>query len=227
MIRGNVELMRERHRATLDPRDGEAIEDVLGEVERLRGLTDDFLDLSTDRPLSQRVVDVAEVVEEAARATEASFPGVQVGRQVAPSAWVLGDAGRLSQVFRNLLTNAAQAAPSGPVAVVCGQAGNEISVRVENGGAPIPADVRERLFDPFVTTKAQGTGLGLLISRKWVERHGGKARAVGRLGADGVRGAIARNPGVAEGRWREFWWSTTSRSSAGWWRRRSSSTATG
>ncbi len=66
----------------LSERDKESLEDVLGEVERLRRLTEDLLDLSADRPLATQRVALPEVLEEAARATEAAFPGVTVRRRM-------------------------------------------------------------------------------------------------------------------------------------------------
>jgi signal transduction histidine kinase len=51
-----------------------------------------------------------------------------------------------------------------------------VRIQVRNTGAGIPADLRERIFQPFFTTKARGTGLGLAIARQIVEAHGGTIR---------------------------------------------------
>jgi signal transduction histidine kinase len=173
VIRGTVELMRERSGRGLSPRDSEALEDVLGEVERLRRLTEDLLDLSADRPLALHPVVLAEVLEEAARATEAAFPAVQVRRAFSSLPPVVGDAGRLRQVFANLLQNAAQAQGQGEVRLVAEARGPSLHVRVEDDGPGVAPELRARLFDPFVTGRAEGTGLGLALCRRLVERHGG------------------------------------------------------
>ncbi|HEX8825830.1 MAG TPA: HAMP domain-containing sensor histidine kinase [Archangium sp.] len=178
VIRGTVELMRERSGAKLSERDKESLEDVLGEVERLRRLTEDLLDLSADRPLSAQRVELSEVLEEAARATEAAFPGVKVRRSFPELPPVEGDAGRLRQVFANLLQNAAQAQGEGEVRLAAEVEGSGVRVRVEDDGPGVPPEIRERLFDLFVTGKANGTGLGLALCRRLVERHGGTVALV-------------------------------------------------
>src|SRR5574341_472534 len=66
-------------------------------------------------------------------------------------------------MFTNLIENALEAAPEG---------GN-VRVRIENPGVDIPPELRERIFHPFFTTKARGTGLGLPIARRIVEAHRG------------------------------------------------------
>ena len=85
--------------------------------------------------------------------------------------------GELNQVWSNLLENALDAAPpSGQVSVKAAQHGDDIIVRVIDDGPGIPPDIQGRIFDPFFTTKpmGQGTGLGLDISRRIVQRHDGQ-----------------------------------------------------
>jgi two-component system OmpR family sensor kinase len=179
VIRGTVELMIERAGAALSPRDRTGLEDVLGEVERLRRLTEDLMDLSADRPLASESVLPELLLEEAARATEAAFPGIRVKVSVNGSLSSFeGDARRLRQVFANLLQNAAQAQGQGEVRLVAGVDGGQLVVRVEDDGPGVPAAVRARLFDPFITGKQNGTGLGLALCRRLVERHGGTLRLV-------------------------------------------------
>jgi two-component system, OmpR family, sensor kinase len=178
IISGTVELMRERSKAALGERDRGSLESILGEVDRLRQLTDDFLDLSAARPLSLREVQLADLLEEVARATEAAFPGIQVRCEVNALPPVSADRGRLRQVFANLLTNAAQAQQTGELCVRANAQGGAVCVDVEDRGPGISPEVQARLFDPFVTTKARGTGLGLAISRQLVIRHGGNLSLV-------------------------------------------------
>lgn len=87
---------------------------------------------------------------------------------------VKGDAELLKIVFQNLFINAAQAMQGhGEIqaTIVPGEATHE--VRVADNGPGIPADVKDKLFRPFFTTKARGTGLGLSIAKRLLEAHGG------------------------------------------------------
>jgi signal transduction histidine kinase len=88
---------------------------------------------------------------------------------------VWGDAFRLSEVFTNLVQNALQAAPSdGFVEVRIGHgAGDRVRVAVRNTGSGIPLELRDRIFQPFFTTKSKGTGLGLAIARQIIDAHRG------------------------------------------------------
>jgi len=96
-----------------------------------------------------------------------------------------GDAEKLRRVIENLIANAIDATASEPassprVEVLGGEnlAGSEIWLRVlDNGGGIAPSD-RERIWSPFFTTKREGTGLGLALSRKTVEAHGGRIELV-------------------------------------------------
>ena len=115
----------------------------------------------------------------------------QLVTRLGPLPQVLGHEVRLSQVFLNLLVNAAQAIPEGAadanevrVTAFTDGEGRAV-VEVSDTGAGIPPEVRARLFEPFFTTKPQGegTGLGLSISRGLVEGSGGRIEvesAVGR-----------------------------------------------
>jgi signal transduction histidine kinase len=170
VISGNIELMKERDRGRLTRRDNEALEDVLGEVDRLRELTDDFLDLSAERPLSGACLEVRPLLQEAARPWQENGLTVEV---TAPAGLRLfGDYRRLRQVLLNLLVNAAQAGARQVQLQATAQSGR-VRVEVRDDGKGIPSAVRRRLFEPFVTSKPQGTGLGLLVSRRIVERQGG------------------------------------------------------
>jgi signal transduction histidine kinase len=96
---------------------------------------------------------------------------------------VSGDAFRLSEVFANLIQNALQATPPDgqvEVEVAASEAGARVTVR--NTGSGIPLDIRERIFQPFFTTKTTGTGLGLAIARQIVEAHRGRIEVM----SDGV-----------------------------------------
>jgi signal transduction histidine kinase len=88
----------------------------------------------------------------------------------------------------NLVLNALQATPAGGrVNLAVDAANGELAITVEDSGAGVPPDLRERIWEPFFTTRQRGTGLGLAIVRKRVQEVGGSAS----LGsASNGRGAV-------------------------------------
>ena len=116
-----------------------------------------------------------------------------MGVHVADQLWVRADPRLLRQALINLVLNAFQAMPKGGalrvLASLSGSDGGDVtqqSVRVviEDTGPGIAPESRARVFQPFFTTKATGTGLGLAVVKRILERHGGSV-AVG----DSERGA--------------------------------------
>jgi signal transduction histidine kinase len=83
----------------------------------------------------------------------------------------------MARVFVNLVQNAIEAA-QGPVQVGMASRRDDdhVLVTVVDDGPGVPTDVRDKLFDPYFTTKTSGTGLGLAICRRLVEAHGGTIR---------------------------------------------------
>lgn len=171
-IRGAAELVRARCSTRLTPADGEALGDILGEVERLRRLTEDFLDLAGNRPLAVVPVDLVEVADEARRGLAHFHPDVSVSTSIT-GVTVSADPGRLRQVFANLLANAAQAGARS-VVLTSQVEGGMVRIDVRDDGPGIDEALRERLFDPFASGRKDGTGLGLAICRRIVEAHGGQ-----------------------------------------------------
>ncbi len=120
---------------------------------------------------------VEPVVKTVARLTAArlKLAGATLRTEVAPSLPVVrGDAALLTQVLLNLTLNAMQAMPDGGAVRIAarGEDGG-VAVAVSDDGPGVAPAVRERLFAPFVTTRAGGTGLGLFVSRAIVARLGG------------------------------------------------------
>jgi C4-dicarboxylate-specific signal transduction histidine kinase len=106
--------------------------------------------------------------------------GIVVRRQVAPNTpAVLGDRVQIQQVLMNLVMNAAQAMehtaePRREISIAVGELDGMVSVSVRDHGGGIAGVEPNRIFEPFVSTKAQGLGIGLSICRSIIEGHGGR-----------------------------------------------------
>lgn len=171
-IRGLLELYRERRGAALGEEGGLVVKDVLAEVDRLRDVTGDLLALSSERPLNTSTQVFEDLANEAARGVQAAFPSLVV-RVPATRTAVLADPLRLGQVLTNLLRNAAQARTDATVELELNADGAMISARVHDDGPGISAAQQGQLFQPFVSQKNEGHGLGLALSQRLVERMGG------------------------------------------------------
>lgn len=143
------------------------------EVMKLNSLCNEFLEFA--RPLALRVSDVSLplALQRVAASHRCQFEEAGVGLDVriaGEQPTIKADALRLEQVFRNLLINALQATPTGGKVIVDL---SESRFSVEDTGCGMTAETLDRLFTPFFTTKAGGTGLGLSNVKKIVDAHGG------------------------------------------------------
>ena len=153
-------------------------------VARLNRIVSSLLSYTRPLNLNTRPVDLAQAVEEAAAYFEVDSggrsPGVTIRRDFPGTACICRlDGERFRQVVLNLLLNAAQAMPGGGtidlrITAEAREDGDRALVEVRDTGAGIADEVRGKLFTPFFTTKQDGTGLGLVTSRKIVEAHGGR-----------------------------------------------------
>jgi two-component system sensor histidine kinase HydH len=144
---------------------------VVREAVRLEELTADLLGFVRSKQIERRPVDPREVLE--AAAAEVGSERVELETSEAPARWSL-DPRLLQQVLTNLLRNALQASPDGAPATARAAAVNgDLVFEVRDRGPGIAEAERERIFEPFYTTRLRGTGLGLAVARRIVALHGG------------------------------------------------------
>jgi two-component system sensor histidine kinase HydH len=171
-LKGHAQLLVED---LADPSRAKATRIVEG-AERLERLTNLLLDFVRDGPLDVRTITPAELVDRALR----TLPRDRVRVDLSGAPEVLQvDAGRTVLALRNLLQNAVQATPDEAMLVEVHIEGDthEVVIEVRDHGPGLTAGAEAHIFEPFVTTKAQGTGLGLWVARRIAEQHHGSLTA--------------------------------------------------
>jgi signal transduction histidine kinase len=157
-----------------------ALETILGQIDRLDRLCDSLL--SASRPLSLEPVEVAvhqwldrriEALRERAEAAGKRLTGKsEVGEATF-------DPNLLGRALENLVLNALQHLPEGGlVNITVARHEERLRVTVSDNGPGVPEEVRDHIFEPFVSARGGGTGLGLAIVREIAEAHGGAVRLV-------------------------------------------------
>ncbi len=148
------------------------LDKIEAQIQLSNRIVTDLLDIVRDRPAKRHAVQVAAVIEAASEGLnrpEGSKLEVKLG--ALPPAHV--DPDQLRQLLANLLQNAFDAAGPGCEVRVDGRAdGGRVVLRVSDSGPGIDPSIRARLFEPLVTTKVRGIGLGLALCRRLAERNG-------------------------------------------------------
>jgi len=190
IIKGSAELLNQKLQSS-QPVASELAGYISTEVNRLNALVSRFLDFARPAHLELHPVELPVIVDRALESARLRYPdaNISVERRFAENLpQVLADEPLCEQVFVNLILNAYEAlgaqremgAPEQPgsrlwVSIAPGSSGGRTGVmtQVEDSGPGIPENLREQIFNPFVTSKKAGVGLGLSIVAKIVDDHGG------------------------------------------------------
>ena len=169
-----------------DPGKSGLLDKITRQTFRASEIVNNLLNFSRTTGTELADVDVNKVIVDTLALLEHQLKTakVQVHSDLTPSiSPILGNPGRLQQVFLNLFLNAKDAMPNGGTLSVATSNGETVSVRVSDTGSGIAAEHIQRIYDPFFTTKttpkegqSRGTGLGLSVTYGIIQEHAGKIR---------------------------------------------------
>ena len=186
-IKGAAQLLEQ----TIDEEDQPLAKLICDETDRICELVDKMEGFSDERPLKRGEVNIHEILNHCIRLAKAGFGShAKLKEEYDPSLpATFGNKDVLIQLFLNLLKNACEAISSegGEVRITTsyrhgmsvkvggsgGRLGLPLMITIQDNGIGIPSELIDNLFDPFVTTKSNGTGLGLAFVAKATADHGG------------------------------------------------------
>jgi two-component system nitrogen regulation sensor histidine kinase NtrY len=168
----------------------ECSETILQQVKTLRQISMEFSTFASPEPLRIEPTDIGELVRETVEPYMHTPPdGVDLHLDIANGIPTLAaDARLLKRTLLNLVENALHALNGGgTIAVTVSTGGDDsadyVEVSVADSGVGVDAELKERIFEPYFSTRATGTGLGLAIAKKVVADHGGTIELDSELGA--------------------------------------------
>ncbi len=163
---------------------------IVGETDRLGRSVTQLLSFARNELPSELPSRSDQLVQSVVRLFQVSAEkdGIRLTTKIEKDEELAGSAvSALRVALSNLLLNALQATPpGGEVTITQVKKGDDLVISVQDGGPGIPDDLRQRVWEPFFTTKQRGTGLGLAIVRKRMQEAGGSARLAARVNGSGA-----------------------------------------
>lgn len=148
---------------------------IAGEVRRLEHLLAELKDLYTPRGLIFEKISVYELLQEVYTLveTDCDCKNIAIALKVENGDICLrGDREKVKQVLLNIVKNSIEAVSTGDVITIDAEpTGEQVTISITDSGPGIPEEIRQKIFSPFFTTKKQGTGLGLSVSKRIIEDH--------------------------------------------------------
>ena len=200
-IKMRTQLLHDHLQTTGDSATTASLAAVQRDILQVESVIQDLLELARPGSLARAPVRAAAVIGDALEQVRPNlaYRNITVSTALSPDAPVVSlDANRFRQALLNVITNAADAMPSGGTLTVrCDpEPAGGVAIEIADDGAGIDPDVLPRAFDPFVSTKPHGIGLGLVNAKAVVESHGGTIALARR--PEGGTSVTIRLPRTAE-----------------------------
>lgn len=181
----NLEFLMEEAQAG-ESVDKEIIAMTQSSVERISRIVRQLLEFTkTGDDFSLAPTKLTKVLESVIKLNERTFEreNINIVTEIEPIPEIMANKDQLEQVFMNLLINAKAAMEqNGRMTIRAWQEVNKVRIQFEDTGSGIPEDLLDKIFDPFVSTKPEGTGLGLFVTYGIIERHQGEIDVKSKLG---------------------------------------------
>jgi two-component system sensor histidine kinase HydH len=186
-IKGAVQILRDRTTSEKDR--GEFTTIIEKEVDRLDKVVKDYLTFARPSPVSTAKINLNEIIQAVIKQMRFQFDEHNISIFFEPEdiPKIDGDPDKLRELYLNIMLNSLQAVPGGGKIEISSleifeKTGNRVETRISDTGRGIADENLSRIFEPFFSTKSQGTGLGLATAKAVVDEHGGTIRAESTLG---------------------------------------------
>jgi two-component system sensor histidine kinase HydH len=175
----HIQLLQERlSHESPQPDVNEMLEVLQAEVSRISKVLDGFRNYATVNDVGRSPVVVRNLIEKLVRLlrpqTDSHNVAIDVNLPPIPLGTVLADEAQLEQVLLNLALNGIAAMPDGgTLTFTVSRQDAFVRIDVSDTGIGIPPEIRSQIFDPYFTTRPEGTGMGLALCYKYIRQHGG------------------------------------------------------
>ncbi len=155
------------------------VEIIEGEIDRINRIITQFLDYARPKDSEPQYIDINRVLNNALSLVEhrLSRRKIALEKDISPLSLINADPDKMGQVFLNLFLNSIDAmSAGGSLRISTRENSNSVSIEISDNGSGVPPEIKGKIFEPFITTKSGGLGLGLSVVHRIIEQHKGEIK---------------------------------------------------